>query len=62
MAKAITYEMDMDEAKQLEAAVNECIIEMQQANQRMDNRQVEIDKLKSETRAMLAQIRELRTV
>ena len=59
MAKAITHEMDVDEAKQLEAAVNDCIAEMQQANLRMDRRQTEIDTLKAETRAMLAQIHEL---
>jgi thiamine biosynthesis lipoprotein ApbE len=60
MAKIITYQIDADEARQLEAAVNECIAEMQQANQRMENRQVEIDRLKAETRAMLSQIRQLR--
>jgi hypothetical protein len=60
MAKTKTYEIDVDEAKQLEAAVNEYMTQMQQANQRMDNRQVEIDRLKAETRVMLNQIRELR--
>ena len=59
MAKATTHEIDGDEAKQLEAAVNNCIAEMQQANQRMDKRQIEIDTLKAETRAMLNQIHEL---
>lgn len=59
MPKAITHEMNVDEARQLEAAVNDCIAEMQQANQRMDKRQIEIDTLKAETRAMLGQIREL---
>jgi len=58
MAKAIIHEIDVDEAKQLEAAVNNCIAEMQQANQRMDQRQTEIDTLKAETRAMLDQIHE----
>jgi hypothetical protein len=60
MPKTLTYEIDADEAKQLEATVNECIAQMQQANQRMDHRQVEIDKLKAETRAMLNRIRELK--
>ena len=60
MAKTITYEIDADEAKQIEATVNECIAEMKQANQRMENRQLEIDKLKAETRAMLNRIGELR--
>jgi len=59
MPKAITHEIDVDEAKQLEAAVNECIAEMQEVNQRMDKRQVEIDTLKAETRAMLSQIHKL---
>ena len=60
MAKVMTFQIDADEAKQLETAVNECVTEMQQATQRMDARQVEIDKLKAETRAMLAQIRQFR--
>ena len=60
MAKTITYEMDADEAKQLEAAANQYVVEMRQANERMDNRQLEIDRLKAETRAMLDQIRQLR--
>jgi hypothetical protein len=60
MAKTLTYQIDADEAKQLEAAVNDCIAEMNTANQRMDQRQVEIEKLKAETRAMLNQIRELK--
>jgi len=60
MAKTMTYQIDADEAKQIEAAVNECVAEMKQANQRMESRQLEIDKLKAETRAMLNQIRELR--
>lgn len=60
MAKTIICKIDADEATKLEAAVNECITQMQQANERMDARQVEIDKLKAETRAMLNQIRQLR--
>jgi predicted nucleic acid-binding Zn-ribbon protein len=60
MAKTMTYQIDADEAKQIEAAVNECVAEMKEANQRMENRQLEIDKLKAETRVMLNQIRELR--
>ena len=61
MAKSMTYQIDADEAKQIETAVNEYVAEMKQANQRMENRQLEIYKLKAETRAMLNQIRELRT-
>lgn len=60
MAKTITYEIDAEEAKRLETAVNECIAQMQEADQRMDRRQLEIDQLKAETRAMLNQIREFR--
>lgn len=56
----MTYQIDAEEARQLETAVDECVAAMQQANQRMDRRQVEIDRLKAETRAMLNQIRELR--
>jgi uncharacterized coiled-coil DUF342 family protein len=62
MAKTLTFQIDADEAKQLEAAVDECISEMQQANQRMDERQARIEQLKSETRAMLEQIRQMRAV
>ena len=60
MAKTMTYQIDADEAKQIETAVNECVAEMKQANQRMESRQLEIDKLKAETRVMLNQIRGLR--
>lgn len=60
MEKPVTYQIEAEEVRQLEAAVNECVVEMQQANQRMEGRQVEIDKLKAETRAMLNQIRSLR--
>ncbi len=60
MSKATTYQIDMDEAKKLETAVNECIVEMQKANQRMEHRQVRIEKLKAETRAMLKQMRQLK--
>ena len=60
MAKSMTYRIDADEAEQIETAVNEYVAEMKQANQRMEIRQLEIDKLKAETRAMLNQIRELR--
>lgn len=56
----MTYRIDADEAEQIETAVNEYVAEMKQANQRMEIRQLEIDKLKAETRAMLNQIRELR--
>jgi hypothetical protein len=60
MAKTTVYEIDAEEAKRLEAAVNDCISQMQQANQRMERRQMEIDRLKADTRAMLNQIREFR--
>jgi predicted nucleic acid-binding Zn-ribbon protein len=60
MAKSMTSQIDAEEAKQIETAVNECVAEMKQANQRMESRQLEIDKLKAETRAMLNRIRELR--
>lgn len=61
MAKTLTFQIDADEAKQLESAMDECILEMQAANQRMDERQARIEQLKSETRAMLEQIRQMRT-
>lgn len=60
MAKAITYQIDADEAEQIETIVNKYVAEMKQANQRMESRQVEINKLKTETRIMLDQIRRLR--
>ena len=60
MAKTLTFQIDADEAKQLEAAVDECITEMEQANRRMDKRQVHIEQLKAETRAMLDNIRQMR--
>ena len=60
MAKTLTFQIDADEAKQLEAAVDECITEMEQANRRMEKRQVHIEQLKAETRAMLDNIRQMR--
>jgi len=60
MAKTLTYQIGADEAKQLEAAIDECIAEMERANQRMERREAHIEQLKAETRAMLSQIRQMR--
>ena len=55
MAKALLRDaqtMD-DENAELKGAVRQCIDELESANQRMAQRQLRIDKLKIETRAML---------
>ncbi len=44
-------------AADYEAAFAECLSQMQQMRERIDRDQAEIDRLKAETRAVLAQLR-----
>ncbi len=55
MAKTLAQDADVmtDENADLKVAVRECISELESTNKRMAERQVRINKLKAETRAML---------
>lgn len=62
MAKSLTHnEATMDEA-QLKAAVRANLAELERANERMNQRQTRINRLRAETRAMLDQIKALSPV
>jgi len=55
MAKTLAQDANVitDENADLKVAVRECITELENTNKRMAERQVRINKLKAETRAML---------
>jgi hypothetical protein len=55
MAKTLAQDANVmtDENADLKVAVRECISELESTNKRMAERQVRINKLKAETRAML---------
>ena len=57
MAKTLACEVTENEAAALEAALAECIAEMELANERMKQDQDEINKLKAETQVIAAQTR-----
>ncbi len=59
MAKTLTQDVNVtaDENAELKIAVRECISELESANSRMAERQVRINKLKAETRAMLNELK-----
>ncbi len=57
MEEIVKIEMTKAEAEQFRALVDECLVRMREANERMDRDQEEIDQLKTETRAMLNQIK-----
>lgn len=57
---AVNPQVNEGRVREVEVAgINDYIAEMQQVNQRMDKRQIEIDTLKTETRAILSQIHKL---
>ena len=56
MEKTIKIEVPADEAAQIQTAIQECIAEMQRANERMKKDQAEIERLNAKTRAMLAEL------
>ena len=56
MEKTIKIEVPADEVVQIQTAIQECIAEMQRANERMKKDQAEIERLKAKTRAMLAEL------
>ena len=59
MAKTLAQNTNVinDEDADLKLAVRECISELESTNKRMAERQVRINKLKHETRAMLNELK-----
>ena len=57
MSKDITLEPTAEEAAQIEAASKELLAEIKRANNQMTSDQQEIDRLKAETRAILAKLK-----
>ncbi len=55
--KSLTLEMPKAEAARVDAALKECLAEMERARKRMKSDLVEIDRLKAQTRALLAQMK-----
>ena len=56
MDKSSTIDISQDEAEKIETAINECLEAMQKANEQMASDQAEIERLKAETRAILAKL------
>ena len=57
MEKTLELKMTNSEVSQIKAAIAKCDEALRQTFRRMKKDQVEIDKLKAETRAMLAQMK-----
>jgi phosphoglycolate phosphatase-like HAD superfamily hydrolase len=57
MSKTITPEVATDEAAAYEEAVAQMLAQMQQANEKMGQDQEEIDRLRTETREILARLK-----
>jgi thiamine biosynthesis lipoprotein ApbE len=57
MSKTTAFEQDDAEPADLKAAIDECIAEIDRVRTRMENDQEEIDRLKSETREILARLK-----
>lgn len=62
MEKTIPVEVSADEAAQVQAEIQHYFEEIERANERMKKDQAEIVRLKTRTRAMLAELAGLRTV
>ncbi len=56
MDKSSTIDINQEEAEKVEVAIAECLEAMQRANERMASDQAEIERLKAETRAILAKL------
>lgn len=61
MEKTIEVEVPADEAAQVQAEIQHYFEEIERANERMKKDQAEIERLKGRTRAMLAELAQLRT-
>ncbi|MDQ3746715.1 MAG: hypothetical protein M3444_20280 [Acidobacteriota bacterium] len=57
MSNTTTFDPPDAEHADLRAAVDECIAEIDRVRKRMENDQEEIDRLKSETREILARLK-----
>ncbi len=57
MSKTITPDVTANEAGDYEEAINKMLAEMKQANEKMDRDQEEIERLKAETREILARLK-----
>ena len=57
MDDPLRIDITADEAAKFEAAISQCMVAMQQANEQMASDQAEIERLKAETRAMLARLK-----
>ncbi len=57
MSKTITPNVTADEAGNYEEAINQMLAEMRQANEKMEHDQEEIERLKAETREILARLK-----
>lgn len=57
MSKTITPDIAADEPINYEEAINRMLAEMKQANEKMERDQEEIDRLKAETREILARLK-----
>ncbi len=59
MAETIKLEIPRAEAEQFQSLIEECLVKMRQAQIEMERDQEEINQLKAQTRAKLAEIRKL---
>jgi len=57
MSKGVTLEPTAEEAAQIEATAKELLAEIKRANDQMASDQQEIDRLKRQTRAILAKLK-----
>ncbi len=57
MSKTIIPNVTTNEAGDYEEAINQMLAEMKQANEKMDRDQEEIERLKAETREILARLK-----
>jgi hypothetical protein len=57
MSKTISPDVTTNEATNYEEAINQMLVEMKQANEKMDRDQEEIERLKAETREILARLK-----
>jgi hypothetical protein len=57
MSKTIITDAAADEAGGYEEAINRMLAEMKRANEKMDSDQQEIERLKAETREILARLK-----
>jgi hypothetical protein len=57
MSKTISPDVTANEATNYEEAINQMLVEMKQANEKMERDQEEIERLKAETREILARLK-----